>query len=202
VVTWKGTPLVVFGLRTQARPEAVRVIDELKSRNISVHLVSGDQMLAVQAVARTVGIPSENVVGQCTPSSKRDYVAGLMKDPTKHVMFCGDGTNDAVAVAQADVGAQMGGGKTASEVTQGAADVVLMNGLEGILFLLNISKASFHRMVFNFVWSAIYNVLIVTMASGAWVKFRIEPTYAGAGEMVSVVPVILAAVSMFWLNPR
>ena len=85
---------------------------------------------------------------------------------------------------------------------QRAADVVLMNGLEGIPFLLNVSKASFHRMVFNCVWSGIYNVLAVTMASGAWIKFRIPPAYAGLGEMVSVVPVILAAVSMLLLRLR
>ncbi|KAI6778627.1 uncharacterized protein J7T54_002895 [Emericellopsis cladophorae] len=200
VVTLNGTPLIVFGLRARVRVEAVGVIKGLKSRNISVHLISGDQILAVQAVAQTVGIPPGNVAGHCTPSEKRDYVATLMSDPTKHVMFCGDGTNDAVAVAQADVGAQMGGGKTSSDVTQGVADVVLMKGLEGIPLLLRVSRAAYHRMVFNFVWAAVYNVLAVTMASGAWVSFRIEPKYAGAGEMVSVLPVILAAMSMFVLN--
>ncbi|KAG9256250.1 E1-E2 ATPase-domain-containing protein [Emericellopsis atlantica] len=202
VVTLNGTPLVVFGLRTQIRREALGVIEGLKSRNIAVHLVSGDQILAVQAVARAVGIPPENVAGHCTPPEKRDYVGALMSAPAKYVMFCGDGTNDAVAVAQADVGAQMGGGKTSSDVTQGAADVVLMKGLEGIPFLLRVSRAAYQRMVFNFVWAAVYNVLAVTMASGAWVAFRIEPQYAGAGEMVSVLPVILAAVSMFVLNLR
>lgn len=202
VVTRDSIPIVVFGLTVQIRPEASRVIAELKARNIAVHLVSGDQTMAVKSVAATVGIPPENVAGQMTPPEKRDYVSALMKDMSKYVLFCGDGTNDAVAVAQANVGAQMGGGLTSSDVTQGAADVVLMNGLEGIPFLLNVSKASFNRMAFNFVWSTIYNVLAVTMASGAWVKFRIAPAYAGLGEMVSVVPVILAAVSMLLLNFR
>ncbi|EWY79840.1 hypothetical protein FOYG_17017 [Fusarium oxysporum NRRL 32931] len=202
VVTRDSIPLVVFGLTVMIRPEASRVICELKARNIAVHLVSGDQTKAVKAVADAVGIPPENVAGERTPSEKRDYISCLMEDKTKYVLFCGDGTNDAVAVAQANVGAQMGGGLTSSDVTQGAADVVLMNGLEGIPFLLNVSKASFHRMVFNFVWSGIYNLLAVTMASGAWVKFRIPPAYAGLGEMVSVVPVILAAVSMLLLKLR
>ncbi|KAM5353710.1 hypothetical protein ACJ41O_000360 [Fusarium nematophilum] len=202
VVTRDSIPLVVFGLTVQIRPEAAKVIAELKTRGIAVHLVSGDQTNAVKSVANTVGIPIENVAGERTPPEKRDYVAALMEDKTRYVLFCGDGTNDAVAVAQANVGAQMGGGLTSSDVTQGAADVVLMNGLEGIPFLLNVSRASFNRMYFNFVWSGIYNVLAVTMASGAWVKFRIPPAYAGLGEMVSVVPVILAAVSMLLLNLR
>ncbi|CAG9983771.1 unnamed protein product [Clonostachys byssicola] len=200
VVTYNSVPAIAFGLSVQIRPEAQRVIAELKARNITVHLVSGDQKRAVQDVAASVGIPRENAVGEYTPPEKRDYVAALMGDEGRYVMFCGDGTNDAVAVAQANLGAQIGGSLTSSDVTQGAADVVLLNGLEGIPFLLNVSQASFHRMYFNFVWSAIYNVLAVTMASGAWVKFRIPPRYAGLGEMVSVVPVILAAVSMFLLN--
>ncbi|OIW25501.1 heavy metal translocating P-type ATPase [Coniochaeta ligniaria NRRL 30616] len=202
VVTRDSIPLVVFGLTVQIRPEASRVISELKARNITVHLVSGDQIKAVKAVANAVGIPAENVAGERSPAEKRDYISALMEDKTKYVLFCGDGTNDAVAVAQANVGAQMGGGLTSSDVTQGAADVVLMNGLEGIPFLLDISRASFHRMVFNFIWSGVYNVLAVTMASGAWVKFRIPPAYAGLGEMVSVVPVILAALSMLLLRLR
>lgn len=164
--------------------------------------MSGDQTKAVKAVADAGGIPPENVAGERTPAEKRDYISCLMEDKTRYVLFCGDGTNDAVAVAQANVGAQVGGGLTSSDVTQCAADVVLMNGLEGSPFLLNVSKASFHRMVFNFVWSGIYNLLTVTMASGAWVEFRIPPAYAGLGEMVSVVPVILAAVSMLLLKLR
>ncbi|KAK2007925.1 heavy metal translocatin [Colletotrichum eremochloae] len=199
VVARDSIPLVVFGLAVQIRPEAFRVIAELKARNIAVHLVSGDQTVAVEAVAAAVGIPAEHVAGERTPTEKRDYVSALMKDGTRHVLFCGDGTNDAVAVAQAHVGAQMGGG---SDVTQGAADVVLMNGLEGIPLLLDVSRASFRRMAFNFAWSGVYNVLAVTMASGAWVRFRIPPAYAGLGEVVSVVPVILAAVSMLLLRRR
>ncbi|KAJ4251055.1 hypothetical protein NW762_011706 [Fusarium torreyae] len=202
VVTRDSKPLIAFGLSAQIRPEAVRVIAELQSRNISVHLVSGDQIKAVEAIAATVGISAENVAGERTPPEKREYVASLMEDKSRRVLFCGDGTNDAVAVAQANVGAQMGGGLTSSDVTQGAADVILLNGLEGIPFLLDISSAAFRRMYFNFVWSGVYNLLAVTMASGAWVEFRIPPRYAGLGEMVSVVPVILAAVSMFLLNFR
>ncbi|KEY71823.1 hypothetical protein S7711_10222 [Stachybotrys chartarum IBT 7711] len=193
-------PLIVFGLSAQIRPEAERVIADLQARGIAVHIVSGDQTMAVQAVAATVGVPPANAVGERTPPEKRDYVAALMEDKTKYVLFCGDGTNDAVAVAQANVGAQMGGGLTSSDVTQGAADVILIGGLEGIPFLLSLSRSSFNRMAFNFVWSGIYNVLAVTMASGAWVRFRIPPRYAGLGEMVSVVPVILAAVSLFLVN--
>ncbi|PNY24098.1 P-type cation-transporting ATPase [Tolypocladium capitatum] len=193
VVTRSAEPIAVFGLRTRLRAEAARVIAQLSRRGIVVHLVSGDQKRAVEAVAAQVAIP--HVASQCTPAEKRDYVAGLMAEGKK-VMFVGDGTNDAVAVTQADVGVQLASVLSASEVTRGAADVVLLRGLEGIPFLLQISGVAFRRMVFNFAWSAAYNVLAILLASGAFVDVRIPPAYAGLGEIVSVLPVIVAAMTM------
>ncbi|KAG8406454.1 hypothetical protein J3458_021286 [Metarhizium acridum] len=199
IVTQDGAPIALFGLRTHLRKEAVRVVSQLASRNITTHLVSGDQKHAVEMVGSEVGIP--NIVSQCTPVEKRDYVAKLMKEG-KFVMFVGDGTNDAVAVSQADVGVQLGSVLSASDVTGKAADVVLLNGLEGIPFLLEISRVSFRRMLFNFAWSAVYNVLAILLASGAFVNIRIPPAYAGLGEIVSVVPVIVAAMTMLLKKPK
>ncbi|KAJ9129828.1 Heavy metal translocating P-type ATPase [Coniochaeta hoffmannii] len=169
VVTRNTMPIAVYGLRTRLRNESAKVVAQLTRRNITVHLVSGDQRRAVETVAAQVGIP--NVASQCTPSHKRDYVATLMSEG-KIVMFVGDGTNDAVAVIQADVGVQLASVLSASDVTRGAADVVLLAGLEGIPFLLDISVVSFRRMAFNFGWAAVYNVLAILLASGALVNVQ------------------------------
>ncbi|KAF6817017.1 copper-transporting P-type ATPase [Colletotrichum sojae] len=199
VVTRDSDVIAIFGLRTRLRKEATTVVEQLTSRGIAVHLVSGDQTRAVESVAAQVGI--HNIAAQRTPAEKREYVASLMTEG-KLVMFVGDGTNDAVAVAQADVGVQLGNAASASDVTRGAADVVLLAGLEGIPFLLEVSRSSFRRMVFNFVWSAVYNVLAILLAAGAFVNIRIEPAYAGLGEIVSVLPVIVAAMTMLMKNIR
>ncbi|KAI6274756.1 hypothetical protein MCOR27_002566 [Pyricularia oryzae] len=226
-VSLADTPIAFYSLRTRLRVDAAAVVKQLQRRGISVHLVSGDQKRAVEAVAAQVGIPQSNVASQYTPAQKREYVAQLMAPASqqtqkqkqnqnqnqnqnqkpKVVMFVGDGTNDAVAVAQADVGVQLaaagapGGSKgasaAASEVTRGAADVVLLSGLGGVLFLLDISRSASLRMKFNFAWSAVYNVLAILLASGALVAVRIPPAYAGLGEIVSVLPVIIAAATMF-----
>lgn len=195
VITRNGKPIAAYGLRTRLRAESSKVVQQLIRRGIEVHVVSGDLQQAVESVAAQVGIP--NVAAQRTPSEKRDYVAALMEQG-KNVMFVGDGTNDAVAVTQADVGVQIASALSASEVTRGAADVVLLKGLEGIPFVLEISRVSFRRMIFNFAWSAVYNVLAILLASGALVKVRIPPAYAGLGEIVSVLPVIFAAVTMLF----
>lgn len=194
-ITKDDRPVAIYGLRTRLRSEAQKVIAQLSRRNINLHIVSGDQRQAVESVASQVGIST--FAAQCTPSEKRDYVAGLMAEG-KNVMFVGDGTNDAVAVTQADVGVQIASVLSASDVTRGAADVVLLNGLEGIPFLLEISRVSFRRMAFNFGWSAVYNVLAILLASGAFVNVRIPPAYAGLGEIVSVLPVIFAASTMLF----
>ncbi|OAQ98359.1 hypothetical protein LLEC1_01174 [Akanthomyces lecanii] len=193
VITRKSKPIAAYGLRTRLRAESTKVIEQLTRRGLNVHVVSGDSQQAVEAVASQVGIPK--IAAQRSPSEKRDYVAALM-EKGKNVMFVGDGTNDAVAVTQANVGVQIASAVSASEVTRGAADVVLLKGLEGIPFVIEISRVSFRRMMFNFVWSAIYNILAILLASGAMVKVRIPPAYAGLGEIVSVLPVIFAATTM------
>ncbi|CAI4212174.1 unnamed protein product [Parascedosporium putredinis] len=188
LVTRDSVPIALFALRTSLRPEAASVVAALQARNISVHLVSGDQTEAVHATASSVGIPLANAAAQRSPAQKRDYVAALMAEPGRSVLFCGDGTNDAVAVAQANIGVQLSGGQgeaiSASDVTRGAADVVLLSGLHGVTFLLDVSAAAFRRIAFNFIWSAN------------------PPAYAGLGEIVSVLPVIFAAMTMLALKHR
>merc|ERR1712070_1324843 len=153
-----------------------------RNRNITPHIVSGDHARAVEAVARSLDIGLPNTTSRRSPVQKKEYVSKLQASG-KIVLFCGDGTNDAIALAQANVGVQLG---SASDVAGAVADVVL----------LDVSKRAFVRISFNFVWSAVYNVFAILLAAGAFVKFRIPPAYAGLGEIVSVGPVILAAVSM------
>jgi heavy metal translocating P-type ATPase len=198
-LTIEGNLILSFGLKSELRDEAARVVSALQQRNITAHIVSGDHSKAVEDVARSLGIHQEHTASRRLPGQKQQYVAALQARNNKIVMFCGDGTNDAVALAQADIGVQLG---TASDVAGAVADVVLLGGLDGTLTLLDISKRAFRRIVFNFAWSAAYNVFAILLASGAFVKFRIPPAYAGLGEIVSVVPVIIAAVSLLWGNVR
>ncbi|KIW92746.1 copper-translocating P-type ATPase [Cladophialophora bantiana CBS 173.52] len=188
----------IFGLKSQLREGATAVIRELHRRKIAVHIVSGDGRRVVEGVAADLDIPMENVAAERTPAQKQEYVRQLM-DAGKTTLFCGDGTNDAVAVAQADVGVQI---ESSSDVTRATADVVLLRNLDGVVNLLDVSKAAFRRIAFNFVWSAVYNVFAILLAAGAFVKVRIPPVYAGLGEMVSVLPVIVAALTQPQVKAR
>ncbi|TDZ40591.1 P-type cation-transporting ATPase [Colletotrichum spinosum] len=195
VVTEDSKPIIVYGLTSHIRHEAYHVIPRLRSLNFDVHLVSGDQEHAVQAVAEEIGISNANVAFQQSPAQKREYVSALMSKG-KVVMFVGDGTNDAVAVAQANIGVQIASVLCSSDVTRSAADVVLFSGLEGILSLIHVSKRAHRRIAFNFFWAGFYNLFAILLASGAFPKFHIPPAYAGLGELVSVMPVVVAALTM------
>ena len=189
-ITLDDDLLVIYGLKSHLREEAASVVEQLHRRKIRCHIVSGDGPRVVANVAQTIGISRENTASRCLPNEKGRYVKDLVSSG-KTVLYCGDGTNDAVAVAQADIGVQIG---SASDVTRAIADVVLLGGLEGVPALLDISRRAFRRIMFNFVWSGIYNLLAILLAGGAFVKVRIPPAYAGLGETVSILPVVVAAL--------
>lgn len=205
--TIAGSVAAVLGLEDSIRPDAVSTIQTLLERGISVHIISGDDDGAVRSVGAQLNIADANIRSRCTPSDKQAYIQALQEsttspdDTTKSdrpvVMFCGDGTNDAVALAQATIGVHMNEGGT--DIAKSAADVVLMRpSLAGILTVVDVSRKSIHRVVFNFSWSFVYNLVAVLLAAGAFVNARIPPEYAGLGELVSVLPVIAAAMLLRW----
>lgn len=195
-----GRLAAVFGLKDSLRPDALHVVGLLQQQGISVHIVSGDDNGPVQGVASKLGIPTSHTRSRSTPADKQLYIKRLLEETTETkkpvVVFCGDGTNDSVALAQATIGVHMHEG---SDVAQSAADVVLMRpGLTGLVTVREVSKASVRRIKFNFAWAFVYNTFAVLLAAGAFVNARIPPEYAGLGELVSVLPVIAAAVLMRW----
>ncbi|OAL17870.1 hypothetical protein AYO22_11214 [Fonsecaea multimorphosa] len=197
-ITLNNDLVGTFGLQATTRPEAHFTIGRLQARGIKCHIVSGDNAAAVKALAQSLQIPEVNVAAQKKPEEKLAYIKALQastgdSNKNRKVLFVGDGTNDAAAIAQADLGLQIG---DASDISRAAADVVLLGGLDGIITLLEVSRAAFIRITFNFVWSGVYNVLAILLASGAFVRFRVPPAYAGLGEIVSVLPVIAVGFSM------
>ena len=196
--------LAIFGLRDALRADTASVISSLQARNVAVSVVSGDSSAVVNKLARELGIPLSHVRGQCSPEDKARYVTSLLtaqtgsrkKGSSMTTIFCGDGSNDAVALAKADIGVHIAGG---TDVAKNATDVVLTHAsLAGILVLMDLSRASMRRVHLNFVWSFLYNLFAILLAAGAFVTVRIPPAYAGLGELVSVLPVIAVAMQIRW----
>ena len=205
-VTLDGEPVAIFGLVDRLRPGAEELVQWLAQRRVDVYVLSGDEPSVVESVASQLGIRADHAVGGCTPKSKADFVRTIQEQghPTssrgpKHaarVMFIGDGTNDIVALTQADTGVSVGSG---TDVAISAADVIMLsptNIHKSVKTIFSISERSFRRIMCNFAWSFVYNLFAILLAAGAFVNFSIRPEYAGLGEMVSVVPVIFVAWSM------
>lgn len=188
--------VAVFGLEATLRDDASTVVATLVERGIAVSIVSGDEIGAVQKAALKLGISQEAARARCTPREKQQYVKDLMQADNNTVLFCGDGVNDAAALSQASVGVHMNNGASTAWT---AGDAVLLRpSLLGILVLLDLSRDSCRQIVFNFTWAAVYNVFAILLAAGAFIHLRLSPQYAGLGEAVSVLPVILVPLQLRW----
>jgi len=198
-----GSLTAILGLEDSLRPDALSTVVKLHASGVAVHILSGDDDGAVRVVSSRLGLPEANVRSRCTPADKQKYIQQLLSTPNPKgsssppvVIFCGDGTNDAVALTQATVGIHTSEG---SDVARTAADVVLMRpGPTGVLTAIAVSRAAVRRITFNFAWSFVYNLAAVLLGSGAIVVARIPPEFAGLGELVSVLPVVAAAVALRW----
>ncbi|CAO2656011.1 Nn.00g048140.m01.CDS01 [Neocucurbitaria sp. VM-36] len=213
-----GVLSATYHLLDRPRHTAELVVSKLQARGITVHMISGDAQGAVDDTAHTLNIPKKNTKARCKPHGKMTYVKDLQQQQhprgrgRRIVMFVGDGTNDAVALKQADVGVHMDQSSSAShtpsssrssspEIPQTAADILLTTPrLHSLLILLDISLAAYRRIILNFAWSALYNLTAVLLAAGAFSSIknsiRIPPQWAGLGELVSVLPVVGVAVQM------
>ncbi|KAL4863241.1 E1-E2 ATPase-domain-containing protein [Aspergillus spectabilis] len=198
----------VFGLEDSLRPDAPETITTLQERGISVHILSGDDYGPVKSIASQLNIPESQIRARCTPSDKQTYIQTLHSQPTSCnstkppiTIFIGDGTNDALALATSTIGIAIHSISISSstEVARSAADVILMRPtLSSVLTTITMSRNAVRRIKFNFAWSFVYNLFAVLLGAGAFVDARIPPQFAGLGEVVSVLPVVVAAVLLRW----
>ena len=197
-VTIDTEMVALFGLADSPRPSAAAAVGSLQRQGIQVYIVSGDTRPVVSSLAKQLGIPQEYAFGSCQPEEKVARIRALQA-AGGCVMFVGDGTNDTLALAAADIGIAMGSG---TDVARSAADVVFLASdlARALAALVRLSRGAVRRVYLNFGWAVIYNLSAVLLASGAFVKVRIAPEYAALGEVVSVVPVILVAWSMWLLE--
>ncbi len=143
------------------RPTSAKAISDLKSRGLTVAIISGDAQETANSVARELGI--DTVIAGVLPEGKIDALETLR---TKYgaVAFVGDGINDAPVLAEADVGIAIG---TGTDVAIETADVVLMAGdLNGVVHAFDLSRLTLRNIKQNLVWAFGYNTLLIPVAAG------------------------------------
>ncbi|GJP45407.1 hypothetical protein CLOM_g4803 [Closterium sp. NIES-68] len=179
------------------RTEAQQTVSSLASLGVSAAVLSGDRQAAVNRVAQAVGITdSANVLGRLLPEGKEEAIERMQREGHT-VAMVGDGINDTLALAHADVGVAVPPPGATSAIMSAAADaadlVLLGNRLTQLVDAVHLARATMARVRLNLGWALAYNCLAVPLAAGAFLPaydVALTPTLAGglmAGSSVLVV---------------
>ena len=184
--------LGLFAFGDTLKTGALAAIQQLTERNISSHLLTGDNRGSARVVAQALGI--KDVHAEVLPADKAATVTALKK--TGVVAMVGDGINDAPALAAADIGIAMGGG---TDVAMQAAGITLMRGDPRLVpAALEISRKTYAKIRQNLFWAFIYNVIGIPLAAFGF----LNPVLAGAAMAFSSVSVVCNALLLKFWKPK
>src|SRR5690625_569719 len=172
-------PRATFAIADQIRPESFDAVRRLHEEGVEVAILTGDTWPVARAVGAELGI--ERIFAEVLPDEKVERVRELQAQG-KRVAMVGDGVNDAPALLTADVGVAIGAG---TDVAVEAGDVVLVRSdPRDMPRIIELSRATYRKMVQNLWWAAGYNIIALPLAAGV---------LAGVGILL---PVALGAVLM------
>ena len=178
----------LLGVSDPVKPSTADAIQVLKQDGIQPVMLTGDNRVTAQAVARQLGI--SEFEAEVLPATKSEVVKRYQAQ--KHlVAMAGDGVNDAPALAQADVGIAMG---TGTDVAIEAGGITLVRGdLRGIVRARRLSQATMRNIKQNLFFAFVYNSIGVPIAAGVlypWFGVLLSPVIAAAAMSFSSVSVI------------
>lgn len=182
--------LAVFAIADAVRPESAEAIDSLHRRGLEVAMLTGDSQAVAEAVAAELGIDA--VFAEVLPEDKVAKIRALQGDG-KRVAMVGDGVNDAPALVAADVGIAIGAG---TDVAVEAGDVVLVRSdPRDVAAIVELSRATYRKMVQNLWWAAGYNILALPLAAGvlAPIGFLLHPAVGAVLMSLSTIVVAINA---------
>jgi Cu+-exporting ATPase len=154
--------LAVFAVQDTLKPGASEVLRKLRGEGLKVCLVTGDNSLVAEALAKELGLPSEAVFAEVRPEQKAQLVARLQQQGER-VAFVGDGINDAPALEQADLGIAV---SRASDIAREAADIILLKSeIEAVPESLGLARATLRTIRQNLFWAFFYNCVGIPLAA-------------------------------------
>ena len=184
----QGGLLGAFALEDEIRPESAEAVAGLHALGIRVAMITGDSQAVAESVARRLGI--DEVAAEVLPADKAAAVKRFQAGGNK-VAMVGDGVNDAPALATASVGIAIGAG---TDVAIESAGIVLVRSdPRDVVGAIELSRATYRKMVQNLVWASAYNLVSIPIAGGLLVRWGFDlPMSVGAVAM-SASTIIVAA---------
>jgi Cu2+-exporting ATPase len=176
-----------FALEDRVRPEAREAVERLHELGISVAMITGDARQVAEAVAAELGI--DEVFAEVLPEDKERHVREL-QERGHRVAMVGDGVNDAPALARADVGIAIGAG---TDVAIESAGVILASDdPRGVIGVVELSSASYRKMLQNLGWAVGYNVLAIPLAAGVLARRGVTLPPAVGALLMSFSTIVVA----------
>ena len=187
-VVAEGKLLGAFAVEDEIRSESNQAVEELHRLGIRVAMITGDSKTVADSVAKRIGI--DEVAAEVLPADKASAVKRFQAGG-KRVAMVGDGVNDAPALATADVGIAIGAG---TDVAIESAGIVLVRSdPRDVVGAIELSRATYKKMIQNLVWATAYNLVAIPVAAGVFVHWGLDlPMSVGAVAM-SLSTIIVAA---------
>ena len=183
-----GRVIGALGLEDVIRPECAEAVGRLHHMGLKVAMITGDAQAVADSVARRLGI--DEVAAQVLPADKADAVRRFQAGGRK-VAMVGDGVNDAPALATADVGIAIGAG---TDVAVESAGIVLVRSdPRDVVGAIELSRATYAKMIQNLVWATGYNLVAIPVAAGVLVPWGLDLPMAVGAIAMSVSTIVVAA---------
>ena len=184
--------IALIGVKDTLKENVEQVIKKLKSKNINIVMLTGDNEKTAKSIAEKIGI--DTVIANVKPKEKAEHIKRLKEKGI--VMMCGDGINDSVSLVTADIGVSVSSG---TDIAMDSSNVVLMNdNLEKINDLIYISKRTIRNVKENLFWAFFYNICMIPIAMGVLEPFGIamNPMVAAFAMTISSLTVVLNALRL------
>lgn len=186
----------------EVKETSAEAIAALRKLGVDVRMLTGDNRVTAEAIARRVGLSSEQVIADVLPADKERHVREL-QDAGGKVAMVGDGINDSPALARADVGLAIG---TGADIAKEGADVVLMRSdLMDVVRAIELSRATIRNIKQDLFWALFYNGIGIPLAAGVFFPltgWQLSPMFGAAAMSLSSVCVVSNALRLKSFKPK